>query len=69
MFVYLLESPRRGDSVKSTKCMIHKKNLYPLFMLLTGPRVYNSKFDFKAKYLVTSILVISRVLCSIRHIQ
>ena len=37
-FVYLLESPRRGDSNKYTKRMIHKniqKN--PLFMLQTGP--------------------------------
>ena len=25
-FVYLLESPRRGDSYKYTKRMIHKKN-------------------------------------------
>ena len=34
-FVYLLESPRRGDSNKYTKRMIHKKSVqkYPLIML------------------------------------
>ena len=34
-FVYLLESPRPGDSNKYTKGMIHKKTVqkYPLFIL------------------------------------
>ena len=34
-FVYLLESPRRGDSNKYTKRMIHKRTVqkYPYFML------------------------------------
>ena len=34
-FVYLLESPRRGDSNKYTKRMIHKKTVqkYPVWML------------------------------------
>ena len=38
-FVYLLESPRRGDSNKYTKRMIHKETVqkYQLFMLKTSP--------------------------------
>ena len=40
VFVYLLESPQRGDSNTYTKRMIHKKTVqkYPLLMLLTGPQ-------------------------------
>ena len=67
-FGYLLESPHLSDSNKYTKTYdLYKKRTvqkYPLFMLYTGPyQVYNSKFDFTAKSLVTNTVVIKRVLC------
>ena len=66
--MYLLESPRRGDSNKYTKRMIHKKTVQkdPLLMLKMGPIkfLYNSKFDTTAKSLVTNSVVITRVLCT-----
>ena len=56
-FVYLLESPRRGDSNKYTKRMIHKKLFksirYSCFRRVHIKFLYNSKFDFTAKSLVT----------------
>ena len=64
--MYLLESPRRGDSNKYTKPMFHKKLLkkVSVFVLKTGPYqvLYNSKFDLTAKSLVTKTVVITRVL-------
>ena len=52
-FVYMLESPRRGDFNKYTKRMIHKKFVqkYPLFLLLRVhiKFLHNSKFDFNSK--------------------
>ena len=66
--MYLLESPRRGDSNKYTKRMFYKKSVqkYPLPMLQMGPIkvLYNCKFDFTAKYLVTNTVVIMRILCN-----
>ena len=54
--MYLLESPRRGDSNKYTKRMIYKKcSKVSVTDVLDGSYqvVYNSKFDFTAKSLVT----------------
>ena len=70
-FMYLSESPRRGDFNRYTKCMIHEK----LFKSIRYSRLrrvhikvlYNSKFDLTAKYLVTNSVVITRVLCSSKH--
>ena len=63
-FVYLLESPRRGDSNKYTKRIIYKKKSvqkYQLLMLYMGliKFLYNSEFDFTAKSLVTNTVVIT----------
>ena len=68
--MYLLESPRRGNSNKHTNVYLKKKKKktclkYPSLVLKIGPIkfLYNSKFDFTANSLVTSIVVITRVLC------
>ena len=68
-FVYLLESPRRGDSNKYTKRMIHKKKLFKMIRYSCFRRVnikclYNSKLDLTAKSLVTNSVVITRVICT-----
>ena len=67
--MYLLESPRRGDSNKYTKRMIYKKMCSKVSVTdaLDGSYqvAYNSKFDFTAKSLVTNAVVITRVLCNI----
>ena len=62
-FGYLLELPHRGDSNKYTKRMIYKRTIkkYPLLKFL-----YNSKFDFTAKSLVTNTVIVTRVLCSFK---
>ena len=66
IFVYLLESPQRGDSIKYTKRMIHKnlfKSIrYSCFRRVHIKFLFNSKFDFTAKLLVTNSVVITRVL-------
>ena len=66
-FVYLLESPRRGDSNKCTKRMNHKKMFksirYSCFRRVHIKFLYNSRFDLTAKSLVTNSVVITRVLC------
>ena len=71
-FVYLLESPRRGDSNKYTKRMIHKKLFksisYSCFRRVHVNFFYNSKFDLTAKSLVTNSVVISRVLCMLKYL-
>ena len=63
-FVYLLESPRRGDSNKYTKRMIYKRTIknirYLCFRRVHIKFLYNSKFDFTAKSLVTNTVVITR---------
>ena len=66
-FVYLLESPPRGSS--NTKRIIYKKKKCSKVSLtdaLDGPIkfLYNSKFDFTAKSLVTNTVVITRVFCT-----
>ena len=66
-FVYLLESPRRGDSNKYTKRMIHKKLFKRIHNhALDGSisSLYNSKFDLTAKSLVSNSVVITRVICT-----
>ena len=64
---YFLESPRRGDSNKYTKRMIYKKNFkiirYSCFRRVHIKFLYNSKFDFTAKSLVTKTVIITRVVC------
>ena len=42
---------------------------YPLLVLKMGPIkfVYNSKFEFTAKSLVTNTVVIARVLCRMKN--
>ena len=64
--MYLLESPRRGDSNKYTKRMIHENNCSKVSVIhaLHGS-TYNSKFDFTAKSLVTNSVIITRALCII----
>ena len=66
-FVYLLESPRRGDSNKYTNRMIHKKLFksirYSCFRRVHIKILYNSKFVLTAKSLVTYSVGIARVLC------
>ena len=67
LFVYLLESPRRGDSTKYTKRMIHKRVQsirYSCFGPVHVKLLYNNKFDLTAKFLVTNSVVITRVLCT-----
>ena len=68
VFEYLQESPRRGDSNKYTKRMIHKKKLfksirYSCFRRVHIKFLYNSKFDLTAKSLLINTVVITRVLC------
>ena len=64
---YLLESPRRGDSNKYIKRMNYEKMFkrirYSCFRWVHIKFLYNSKFDFTAKSLVTNTVVITRVLC------
>ena len=65
--MYLLESPRRGDSNKYKKRMIYnsKKNCSKVFLIDTldgSYQVYNSKFDFTAKSLITDTVVIAKVI-------
>ena len=52
-FVYILESPRRGDSNKYTKRMIHKKLCksirYSCLRRIHIKFLYTSKFDLTAK--------------------
>ena len=67
-FVYLLESPRRDDSNKYTKRLMHKTKLfksirYSCFRQVHIKFLYNSKFDLTANSLVTSSVVITRALC------
>ena len=66
-FGYLLESPRQGHSNKYTKSMICKKLFKRIrYSCVRGVNIkflYNSKFDFTAKSLVTNAVVIMRVLC------
>ena len=59
-FGYLLESPRRGDSNKYTKRM--KNTRYSCLRRVHIKFLYNCKFDFTAKFLVTNTVVITRVL-------
>ena len=58
--MYLLESPRRGDSNKYTKRMIYKKKCSKVSVTdaLDGSCQVscNSKFEFTAKSLVTKLL-------------
>ena len=66
-FVYLLESPRRVDSNKYTKRMIHKKMFenirYSCFRWVHIKFLYNNNFDLTINSLVTNRMVITRVLC------
>ena len=66
-FVYLLDSPRRGDSNKYTKRIIHKKLLksirYSCVRRVHSRFLYHSIFDLTEKSLVTNTVVITRVLC------
>ena len=70
-FMYLLDSPWRGDSNKYTKCMIHEKLLnsirYSRLRRVHIKVLYNSKFDLTAEFLLTNSVVITRVLCSSKH--
>ena len=69
-FVYLLESPQRGDSNKYTNRIIHKKLFksirYSCFRRVHIEFLYNSQFDLTAKSLVTNTVVITRILCNSR---
>ena len=68
-FVYLLESPQRGDSNKYPKHMLLeeiriKQGLsYILFCPLSI--LYNSKFNRMATFLGTNAVVVTRVHCTL----
>ena len=73
--MYLLESPRRGDSNKYTEHMIYKRKCSKISVTdaLDGSyhvslqqqiRFYSKIFGFTAKSLVTNTVVIRRVLCT-----
>ena len=72
--MYLLESPRRGDSNEYTKRIIHnKKNCskvsnFHAFGGSISSFLYNSKFDLTANLLVTNSVVITRVHCILKII-
>ena len=64
MFCVLVSTPRRGDSNKYTKCMIHKKKRfksirYSCFRRVHIKFLYNSKFNLTAKSLVTNSIIIN----------